>query len=115
MRRSGWVRGVMAIMVAFLFSALLAACSGSGGGDFPSVGDRAPQEDGGGEEFPSDNEAGPTDPGGDRMIIRTKVLRLEVDDTPGSIDEVRGLAPAEVEPPGMALGAQLAGGNGINM
>ncbi|QGU05075.1 hypothetical protein [Corynebacterium comes] len=25
-----------------------------------------------------------------------------------SIDEVRGLAPAEVEPPGMALGAQLA-------
>lgn len=89
MRRSGWVRGVMAIMVAFLFSALLAACSGSGGGDFPSVGDRAPQEDGGGEEFPSDDEAGPTDPGGDRMIIRTKVLRLEVDDTPGSIDEVR--------------------------
>lgn len=32
-----------------------------------------------------------------------------------SIDEVRGLAPAEVEPPGMALGAQLTGGNGINM
>lgn len=89
MRQTGWLRHSLAIIVTLLVTALLAGCGSSGAGDFQSVGDRAPQEDGGGGEFPTDGEAGPTNPDGDRMIIRTKVLRLEVEETPEAIDAVR--------------------------
>lgn len=81
-------RGPIAVAV-LLIAVLLSACAGSGatdsGPDAPAAGGALPQEG-------SLPEQG-TDATGDeeRMVIRTKVLRLEVDSTSEAIIEVRDL------------------------
>lgn len=83
----------IAAVVALLLSLLLTACgAGAVSSELPAA-DIAGQADGGARpEFgnlPMDDGDSTSDDG--RLIIRTKVLRLEVDSTPDAVDQVREL------------------------
>ncbi|MCC2593762.1 DUF4349 domain-containing protein [Tessaracoccus sp. OS52] len=86
---NGLLRRVSGVVLAVLAPLLLASCSG-----FPQSTPDVPQNGeppSAGEGFPQENG---DDTGGDgeKLIIRTKVLRLEVESTPDAVTKIRELA-----------------------
>ncbi|MCG6568434.1 DUF4349 domain-containing protein [Tessaracoccus sp. ZS01] len=86
------LRSVVGAVVALLMTLLLAACAGGDGATVDSpAGGPAPDAGGGSVGMPQkdgDEDSG----GGDRLIIRSKVLRLEVESTPDAVTKIRDLA-----------------------
>lgn len=89
MKRIGWLSRVLAVVAVLLMTALVASCSAGGASDMPAVSEQLPAEDNA-ELFPQEDG---DDAGGDedRLVIRTKTLRLEVDETAEAIDQIREL------------------------
>ncbi|MEO7589313.1 MAG: DUF4349 domain-containing protein, partial [Arachnia sp.] len=79
------LRALMALVVVLVMAAMGTSCSG-GSGSTPAVGDRLPAN---GDSADLPQEGG--DNGGDRLIIRTKTLRLEVASTNDAMDKIRDL------------------------
>lgn len=86
MKHNRWL-SIPVRIVALLLIALLSGC-GSSSSSTPDfvANDSAPQE--GGAALP---EEGDTGADGDRLVIRSKILRLEVDNTPEAITEIQEL------------------------
>ncbi|MHA6513480.1 DUF4349 domain-containing protein [Tessaracoccus sp. Z1128] len=92
MRLNTWLRRAVAVVVMLLMTVWLAACSGSGSSEEQPGVEPAPavEADGGMPE-----KGGEEDTGGDeadRLVIRSKVLRLEVESTSDAVTEIRDLA-----------------------
>lgn len=91
MKRNAWWWRALVTVVAVIIGVVLAGCSTSNdasdmpaGAPEPAVGrDAGGMPEQGGDETGGD---------GDRMIIRSKVLRLEVESTPDAVAQVRELA-----------------------
>ncbi|MGV8847873.1 DUF4349 domain-containing protein [Tessaracoccus sp.] len=88
MKRIGWLSRAVACMAVLLMTALITSCGTSGNASMPSVGDMVPAK--GGDEYALPQENG-EDAGGDRLIIRTKTMRVEVEKTPDAVDTIREL------------------------
>lgn len=86
MKHNRWL-SIPVRIVALLLIALLSGCGSSNSStpDFVAS-DSMPQE--GGAALP---EEGDTGADGDRLVIRSKILRLEVDSTPEAITEIQEL------------------------
>ncbi|MDO5735472.1 MAG: DUF4349 domain-containing protein [Propionibacteriaceae bacterium] len=97
MKRTGWMGRVTAIIAALLMTALMASCSASGGDmAMPTSGELFPMQEN--DSTVQGDMALPQEDGvegdGERLIIRSKVLRLEVDSTTDTMDEIRELTRA---------------------
>ncbi len=88
-----WLRRGLAAFAAILMAVLIAGCSGSGSSteEMPGV-EPAPAVGGDSGAFPQKDGEEDTSGDGDRLVIRSKTLRLEVDSTSDAITEVRDLA-----------------------
>ncbi len=90
MKRIGWLSRVLAFVAVLLITALVASCSSGGTSDMPAVGESFPMQGDAEVGFPQeDGEDAVGD--GDRLIIRSKTLRLEVDKTADAMDRIREL------------------------
>ena len=92
MKLSSWLRRGLAVLAAILMAVLVAGCSSSGSGadEMPAV-EPAPAQDGGAampEEGGEKNDSGD----GDRMIIRSKTMRIEVTSTADAVTSIQDLA-----------------------
>lgn len=88
MNRIGWMSRVVTCITLLLVAALFTSCGSSNDALVPSGRDMAPAKGGDGYAFPQENgEEG----GGDRLIIRTKTMRLEVEKTPDAVEQIREL------------------------
>ncbi|GAB3811824.1 hypothetical protein GCM10028820_03710 [Tessaracoccus terricola] len=92
-REKSWLR-VVAVPLVALF-ALLVGCAGVGGGgaedlQAPQQGEAHPQD--GGQQYPA--EDGDTGEADERMVIRTKTIRLEVPSTEEAVGQIRELTRA---------------------
>ena len=110
MKLSAWLRRVLAVLAAVLMAVLITGCSGSGASneDMPAV-DPAPAVAGDGGAMPE--KGGEEDLGGDgdRMIIRSKTMRLEVDSTADAVTGIQDLARTYE---GTVVNMQVATDNG---
>ncbi len=89
MKRIGWLSRAVACIAVLLMAALVTSCSASSGdASMQSVGDMVPAK--GGDEYALPQENG-EDAGGERLIIRTKTMRIEVEKTPAAVDTIREL------------------------
>lgn len=88
-RNTGW--RALVTLIALMMTLLMAACGSGRVGDFemPAGG---PAPDMGGELAMPEQGGDILTDDGERLIIRSKVLRLEVKSTPDSVDEIRTLA-----------------------
>ncbi|GAA4898532.1 hypothetical protein GCM10025789_15590 [Tessaracoccus lubricantis] len=89
------LRTAVRVVVAVLMTLLVGACAQSEQGDSPAVDPAAPAVGGGSVGMPEQGGDGEEDTGdGDegRLMIRSKVLRLEVDSTPDAVTKIRDLA-----------------------
>ena len=93
MKRNSWLRRVLAVTVALLLAVLVAGCSGSGSSveDMPGV-EPAPAVGGDSGALPEKDGEEDTAGDGDRMIIRSKTLRLEVESTADAVTSIQDLA-----------------------
>ena len=92
MKLSSWLRRGLAVLAAILMAVLVAGCSSSGSGadEMPAI-EPAPAQDGGAampEEGGEKNDSGD----GDRMIIRSKTMRIEVTSTADAVTSIQDLA-----------------------
>lgn len=88
----GRLRALVAVL-AVLVSMVLSACGSGGSSSDMPAGAPEPAVGGDGGALPMPEKGGEEGSGdGDRLIIRTKVLRLEVESTPDAVDEIRSLA-----------------------
>lgn len=120
MKRNAWWWRALAAAVAVIIGVVLAGCSASNdasdmpaGAPEPAVGrDAGGMPEQGGDETGGD---------GERMIIRSKVLRLEVESTPDAVTEVRELArehegsvtDMQVATDGLAYGCRGGSNRGV--
>lgn len=92
MKRNRSVRTVIAAGIAVLLSFTLAGCSSQESGgtaeDMAAV-EPAPARDG--TMALPEQETGGDEATGDRLVIRTKTMRLEVDSTTDAVEEIRDL------------------------
>lgn len=90
MRPNAWSRTAPAALMAVLLTVLLGGCGADGGNS-----ERVAPEDGvppaQGQPFPQENGEDVDGEEG-RLVIRAKTLRLEVEETPEAIAEIRELA-----------------------
>ena len=93
MMLNAWLRRGLAVFAAVLMAVLIAGCSGSGSSteEMPGV-EPAPAVGGDSGALPQKDGEEDTSGDGDRLVIRSKTLRLEVDSTEDAITEVRDLA-----------------------
>lgn len=94
MKRDTWPMRMLTLLAVLLAPALFAGCGSSGTSSEPGA---LPQEDsqaaGGAVALPQEGGGGPTNDA-DRLIIRSKTLRLQVESTPDSVAKIRELATA---------------------
>lgn len=90
MKRTGWWRRALVCVAVLMMAALVASCSSGGDASVPSLGDGMPAQDGGEAALPQE-DGGDTVGEEERRIIRTKTMRLEVDDTPDAVEAIRDL------------------------
>ena len=88
MKRAGWVSRFGVCVAVLFMMALGTSCSAEGDFSTPSVGEQVPAPDSG-VGLPQENGADGGDE--DRLIIRNKTLRLEVEKTPDAVDQIREL------------------------
>lgn len=88
----GWNK-ILALLAVLLMTALVASCSAASDSPVMSSGDEAPAQENADGGVPQEDG---TDAGGDaeRLIIRTKTLRLEVEKTTDTMEEIRVLTGA---------------------
>ena len=94
MKYGAWLRRLLTVLVVLLAPALLGGCGSSGTSSMPGA---LPQEDtqaGGGAVAVPEEGGGDKAGDGDRLIIRSKTLRLQVDSTPDAVTKIRDLALA---------------------
>lgn len=102
-------RRLVGLLMLILAPALVVGCSTSGGGVSTSMSapefDRAyPMDD---EAFPSDGGTADGDSGEERMVIRSRSVRLEVHDATATVADIRDLVEASS---GVVADMQLATG-----
>lgn len=90
MKRIGWLVKVFACVAVLVMTALVASCSAAGDSSPQSFGEQVPAQDGAEVGLPQEDG---DEAGGDaeRLIIRTKTLRLEVEKTGDAVEEIRDL------------------------
>ncbi len=90
MKRIGRLKSLMVFVAVLLLTALVASCSAASDSPMLTSGEQAPAQDNAEMGLPQEDG---TDAGGDgeRLIIRTKTLRLEVEKTTDAMDEIRKL------------------------
>ncbi len=94
MRSNIWLTRALTVLSVLLFPALFTGCGSSGTSSAPGA---LPGEDtqaGGGSVAVPEKGGGGTADGTDRLIIRSKTLRLQVESTPDSVTKIRELAAA---------------------
>jgi len=110
MKLSAWLRRTLSVLAAVLMAVLVTGCSASGASNedmsavdpAPAVGgDSGAMPEKGGEEDPSGD--------GDRMIIRSKTMRLEVGSTADAVTGIQDLARTYE---GTVVNMQVATDNG---
>ena len=110
MKLSAWLRRTLSVLAAVLMAVLVTGCSGSGASneDMSAV-DPAPAV--GGDSGAMPEKDGDEDLGGDedRMIIRSKTMRLEVDSTADAVSGIQDLARTYE---GTVVNMQVATDNG---
>ncbi len=90
MKRIGGFGRFVAFLAALVMVALMASCSSEGDSLLPSVGDPVPAQDNAEVGLPQEDGAEDgTD--SERLIIRTKTLRLEVEETTEAMEDIREL------------------------
>ncbi len=87
------LRRILALLAVLLTTALLASCTAADDASMTSADEQAPAADTAGAGLPQENGE---DAGGDdaRLVIRSKTLRLEVDDTTAAMEDIRQLTGA---------------------
>lgn len=90
MRRIGSLARLLAVVAVLLMAALVASCSGASDSSLMSSGDQMPAQEDADMGVPQEDGGG-ADGDAERLIIRTKTLRLEVEKTTDIMEEIREL------------------------